>query len=179
MGERKGLSEFDEGQIVMARRLDQSISKTAALVGCSRSAMFSGDVYRDLAGIFVHNPEEPWGFAVRARTLSGRGRERRGRKDANGTEKTCFFVDGALMDLLIDANGHFKSVKNVVDVLESGKMGKRKDLSEFDNGQIVMARPLDQSISKTAALVACSRSAVVQGKNSGEPATGSWAAKAH
>ncbi|KAK3526719.1 hypothetical protein QTP70_032131, partial [Hemibagrus guttatus] len=43
----------------------------------------------------------------------------------------------------------------------SGKMGKRKDLSEFDKGQIVMARRLDQSISKTAALVGCSRSAVV------------------
>ncbi|KAK3511927.1 hypothetical protein QTP70_027588 [Hemibagrus guttatus] len=40
-------------------------------------------------------------------------------------------------------------------------MGKRKDLSEFDKGQIVMAR-LDQSISKTAALVDCSRSAVLQ-----------------
>ncbi|KAK3536235.1 hypothetical protein QTP86_000135 [Hemibagrus guttatus] len=40
-------------------------------------------------------------------------------------------------------------------------MGKRKDLSEFDKGQIVMARPLDQSICKTAALVGCSRSAVV------------------
>ncbi|KAK3565242.1 hypothetical protein QTP86_001495 [Hemibagrus guttatus] len=49
-----------------------------------------------------------------------------------------------------------------VDVLEAGKMDKRKDLSEFDKkGQIVMARPLDQSISKTAALVGCSRSAVV------------------
>ncbi|KAK3554937.1 hypothetical protein QTP86_001569 [Hemibagrus guttatus] len=42
----------------------------------------------------------------------------------------------------------------------AGKMGKRKDLSEFDKGQIVMARPLDQSISKTAALVWCSQSAV-------------------
>ncbi|KAK3574399.1 hypothetical protein QTP86_006621 [Hemibagrus guttatus] len=40
-------------------------------------------------------------------------------------------------------------------------MGKRKDLCEFDKGQIVMARQLDQSISKTAALVGCSRSAVV------------------
>ncbi|KAK3570280.1 hypothetical protein QTP86_017208 [Hemibagrus guttatus] len=40
-------------------------------------------------------------------------------------------------------------------------MAKSKDLSEFDKGQIVMARPLDQSISKTAALVGCSRSAVV------------------
>ncbi|KAK3514344.1 hypothetical protein QTP70_015871, partial [Hemibagrus guttatus] len=42
-----------------------------------------------------------------------------------------------------------------------GKMGKSKDLSEFDKDQIVMARPLDQNISKTAALVGCSRSAVV------------------
>ncbi|ROL50303.1 hypothetical protein DPX16_19107 [Anabarilius grahami] len=40
-------------------------------------------------------------------------------------------------------------------------MGKHKDLSEFDKGQIVMARQLGQSISKTAALVGCSRSAVV------------------
>jgi len=65
-------------------------------------------------------------------------------------------------------------------------MGKRKNLSEFDKGQIVMARRLGQSISKTAALVGvfpvCSGqflSKVVQGRNSGEPATGSWAAKAH
>ncbi|KAK3507722.1 hypothetical protein QTP70_034827, partial [Hemibagrus guttatus] len=48
-----------------------------------------------------------------------------------------------------------------VDVLKAGKMDKRKDLSEFDKDQIVMARPLNQSISKTAALVGCSRSAVV------------------
>ncbi|KAK3528942.1 hypothetical protein QTP70_014153 [Hemibagrus guttatus] len=41
MGKHKDLSEFDEGQIVMARRLDQSISKTAALLGCSRSAVVS------------------------------------------------------------------------------------------------------------------------------------------
>ncbi|KAK3511061.1 hypothetical protein QTP70_030101 [Hemibagrus guttatus] len=34
-------------------------------------------------------------------------------------------------------------------VLEAGKMGKCKDLSEFDKGQIVMAGRLDQSISKT------------------------------
>ncbi|KAK3570580.1 hypothetical protein QTP86_023642 [Hemibagrus guttatus] len=40
MGKRKDLSEFEKGQIVMARRLDQSISKTAALVGCSQSAVF-------------------------------------------------------------------------------------------------------------------------------------------
>lgn len=41
MGKRKDLSDFDKGQIVMARRLGQSISKTAALVGCSRSAVVS------------------------------------------------------------------------------------------------------------------------------------------
>ncbi|ROL55025.1 hypothetical protein DPX16_20286 [Anabarilius grahami] len=41
MGKRKNLSEFDKGQIVMARRLSQCISKTAALVGCSRSAAVS------------------------------------------------------------------------------------------------------------------------------------------
>ena len=41
MGKRKDLSEFDKDQIVMARRLGQSISKTAALVGCSRSAVVS------------------------------------------------------------------------------------------------------------------------------------------
>ena len=41
MGKPKDLSEFDEGQIVMARLLGQSISKTAALVGCSQSAVVS------------------------------------------------------------------------------------------------------------------------------------------
>ncbi|ROL44478.1 hypothetical protein DPX16_20747 [Anabarilius grahami] len=41
MGKRKDLSEFDRGQIVMARRLGQSISKTEALVGCSWSAVVS------------------------------------------------------------------------------------------------------------------------------------------
>ncbi|ROI15926.1 hypothetical protein DPX16_0215 [Anabarilius grahami] len=40
MGKRKDLSEFDKGQTVMARRLGQSISRTAALVGCSRTEKF-------------------------------------------------------------------------------------------------------------------------------------------
>ena len=39
-----------------------------------------------------------------------------------------------------------------VDVLETGKMGKRKDVSDFDKGQIVMARRLGQSISKRQVL---------------------------
>ncbi|GBM92854.1 hypothetical protein AVEN_246781-1 [Araneus ventricosus] len=33
------LSELDRGQIVMARRLETSITETARLVGCSRSAV--------------------------------------------------------------------------------------------------------------------------------------------
>ncbi|XP_072512438.1 putative high mobility group protein B1-like 1 [Salminus brasiliensis] len=39
MGKAKDLSDFDKGQIVMARRLGQSISQTAGLVGCSRCAV--------------------------------------------------------------------------------------------------------------------------------------------
>ncbi len=38
------MSEFDKGQIVMARRLGQSISKIASLVRCSRSAVV--DIYQ-------------------------------------------------------------------------------------------------------------------------------------
>ena len=52
-------------------------------------------------------------------------------------------------------------------------MGKHKDFSEFDKGQIVMVRWLSQSVSKTAALVGCSPVCsgqyllkVVQGRNS-------------
>ena len=41
MGRSKDLSDFDKGQIVMARRLDQSISEMARLVGSSRSAVVS------------------------------------------------------------------------------------------------------------------------------------------
>ena len=48
-----------------------------------------------------------------------------------------------------------------VDVLEEGKIGKPNDFSVFDKGQIVLARQLNQSINKTAALVGCSQSAVV------------------
>ncbi|GBM76679.1 hypothetical protein AVEN_48801-1 [Araneus ventricosus] len=38
MGKAAGLGEFDRGQIVMARRLETSITETARLVGWSRSA---------------------------------------------------------------------------------------------------------------------------------------------
>ena len=44
---------------------------------------------------------------------------------------------------------------------EAGKIGKREDLSKFDEGQIVLTLWLGQGVSKTVALVACSRSAVV------------------
>ncbi|GBN50390.1 hypothetical protein AVEN_185885-1 [Araneus ventricosus] len=39
MGKAADLSEFDRGQIVMARRHGTSITETAQLVGCSRSAV--------------------------------------------------------------------------------------------------------------------------------------------
>lgn len=48
-----------------------------------------------------------------------------------------------------------------VDVLEAGKVSQQKELSKFDQGQIVMARWLVQGISNTAAVVDCPRSAVV------------------
>ncbi|GBM72218.1 hypothetical protein AVEN_244006-1 [Araneus ventricosus] len=41
MGKAADLSEFDRGQIVMARRLGTSITESARLVGCSRSAVVS------------------------------------------------------------------------------------------------------------------------------------------
>ncbi|GBO04011.1 hypothetical protein AVEN_74915-1 [Araneus ventricosus] len=41
MGKAADLSGFDRGQIVMARRLGTSITETARLVGCSRSAVVS------------------------------------------------------------------------------------------------------------------------------------------
>ncbi|GBO39516.1 hypothetical protein AVEN_44454-1 [Araneus ventricosus] len=41
MGKAADLSEFDRGQIVMARRLGTNITETASLVGCSLSAVVS------------------------------------------------------------------------------------------------------------------------------------------
>lgn len=48
----------------------------------------------------------------------------------------------------------------VVNVLDAGEMGRRKDLSDFYKGQIVMARRLGWS-TKAARLVGPSRAAVV------------------
>ncbi|GBM48810.1 hypothetical protein AVEN_182394-1, partial [Araneus ventricosus] len=39
MGKAADVNEFDRGQIVMARRIGTSITETARLVGCSRSAV--------------------------------------------------------------------------------------------------------------------------------------------
>ncbi|GFT35898.1 HTH_Tnp_Tc3_2 domain-containing protein [Trichonephila clavipes] len=41
IGKAANLSDFDRGQIVMARRLGTNISEIARLVGCSRSTVFS------------------------------------------------------------------------------------------------------------------------------------------
>ncbi|KAK3518144.1 hypothetical protein QTP70_033239, partial [Hemibagrus guttatus] len=60
----------------------------------------------------------------------------------------------------LQENGH--APLYIMWKVRTGKMGKRKDLSEFDKDQIVMARQLDQWwISKTADLVGCSQSAGV------------------
>ena len=48
-----------------------------------------------------------------------------------------------------------------VDVLEAGKEGKRKDLNNFEKGQIVIARQQSKNISKTAGLVGFCQCAVV------------------
>ncbi|GBM89131.1 hypothetical protein AVEN_153754-1 [Araneus ventricosus] len=62
MGKAADLSEFDRGQIVMARRLGTSITETARLVGCARSAVVSihvkwindGDTAVDTKVLVVH-----------------------------------------------------------------------------------------------------------------------------
>ncbi|KAK3520557.1 hypothetical protein QTP70_026490 [Hemibagrus guttatus] len=73
-------------------------------------------------------------------------------------------MDGFLIRM--QADDHNKSSRSRAAVVlltyTCRKMDKCKDLSEFDKGRIVMARPLDQSISKTAALVGCSQSVVPQ-----------------
>lgn len=65
-------------------------------------------------------------------------------------------------------------------VLETRKMGKRKDLSDFDRGQIVMTTGSEHlqnwgvpSLQRSVVLK------VVQGRKSSELATGSCVAKAH
>ncbi|ROL52482.1 hypothetical protein DPX16_6166 [Anabarilius grahami] len=72
MGKRKDLSEFDKGRIVMARRLGQSISKTAALVRCSRSAVVS--IYQKWSkeGTVVNLRQGHW----RLRVIDARGERR-------------------------------------------------------------------------------------------------------
>lgn len=64
-------------------------------------------------------------------------------------------------------------------LLEAGNMSKRKDLSPFDKGQVVMARGLDQSICKTAGLFGVFQvysgqhlPKVVQGRTTSEPENG-------
>lgn len=41
MGKRKDVSDYGKGRIVTARRLGQSISKTAGIVGCLQYAVVS------------------------------------------------------------------------------------------------------------------------------------------
>lgn len=49
-----------------------------------------------------------------------------------------------------------KQLVLLVDVLDTGEMGRLEDLSNSDKGQIAIARQLGLSISETARLVVCS-----------------------
>ncbi|ROL50133.1 Splicing factor 45 [Anabarilius grahami] len=68
-----------------------------------------------------------------------------------------FEISGVSDDEAVRIFLEFERVESAI----KGKMGKHKDLYELDKGQIVMARRLAQSISKTAALVGCFQSAVL------------------
>ncbi len=63
-------------------------------------------------------------------------------------------------------------------------MGKWKDLSDLDKGQIVMVRQMGQNISKTAIVVGCFPVCsgylpkVVPGRTTGKLMSGSWMPKA-
>lgn len=62
------------------------------------------------------------------------------------------------------------------------KMGKRKDLSKFDNGQIVMVRRPNQIKTLLWSVPRLQWSVPTNGgprKEQWEPAMGSWMAKAH
>ncbi|ROI15445.1 hypothetical protein DPX16_12997 [Anabarilius grahami] len=72
MGKHKDFSEVDKGQNVMAGRLGQSISKTAALVGCSRSAVVSMYQKWSREGTVVHQRQ---GHG-RPRLIDARGERR-------------------------------------------------------------------------------------------------------
>lgn len=41
MGKNRALSDFEQGQLIMARKLGHSISKTTGLVGCYQYAVFT------------------------------------------------------------------------------------------------------------------------------------------
>ncbi|KAK3524097.1 hypothetical protein QTP70_017997 [Hemibagrus guttatus] len=87
MGKCKDLSKFDKGQIAMARRLDQSISKTAALVGCSRSA-----------GVSIYQKWSKEGTVVNRR--QGHGWPRL--SDAHGKQRLLLKLLKKLMLVLIE-----------------------------------------------------------------------------
>ncbi|KAK3512460.1 hypothetical protein QTP70_012997 [Hemibagrus guttatus] len=99
---------------------------------------------------------ERWRFAL----------ERRGMKNLSKPHFNHFLFESLCLSIQITCKtnpvtvGSFEDALLLQNDVQAGKMDKRKDLSEFDKGQIVMARRLDQNISKTAALVGCSRSAV-------------------
>ncbi|KAJ4948457.1 hypothetical protein JOQ06_019991 [Pogonophryne albipinna] len=59
MDKRKDVSDFDKGQIVKARRLGQSISKTAALVGCSSGLFQQVEEHQNELKVLTLPPNSP------------------------------------------------------------------------------------------------------------------------
>ncbi|KAK3547576.1 hypothetical protein QTP86_025465, partial [Hemibagrus guttatus] len=121
MDKCKDLSEFDEDQMVTARQLDQSVSKTAALVGCSRSAVVS---------IYQIQSNGECGKEVKKRVQAG----------WNGWRK----VSGVLCERKISARIKGKVYRTVVRAamlygLETVSLRKRQE-SELEVAELKMLR---------------------------------------
>ncbi|KAG9337154.1 hypothetical protein JZ751_029745 [Albula glossodonta] len=60
MGRRKNLSDFDNGQMIVARLLGRSLSITARLAGCSRSAVVSTYLQWSEEGQTTNRRQDIW-----------------------------------------------------------------------------------------------------------------------
>ncbi|GBL90823.1 hypothetical protein AVEN_215555-1 [Araneus ventricosus] len=76
MGKTADLSEFDGGQIVIARRLETIITETVRLVGCSRSAVVSIHAKRINDGDTISRRQD----VGRPRVIKEKGRRKLSKK---------------------------------------------------------------------------------------------------
>lgn len=67
----------------------------------------------------------------------------------------------------------------VVNVLDAGEMGRLEDLSDFDKGQIIVARRLGRSISEAAKGASTQQWWVFTDTGLMRGKTGCWVPKAH